>query len=84
MHDEECFEYRIEVRKNLYDLPVVKKKKKSVCASVKNLHSVGKINNLLEFSKRDLPCMLLKYKDLRASLQMCICPDLKGKFLPSF
>lgn len=33
MHDEECFEYRIEVRKNLYDLPVVKKKKICLCIS---------------------------------------------------
>lgn len=30
----------------------------SVCASVRNLHSVGKTNKLLQFSKRDLPCVV--------------------------
>lgn len=55
------------------------KKKKSVSVPRKNLHSVGKINKHLESSERDLPCMCLKQKLLRAPLPMYIRPDLKGK-----
>lgn len=84
MHGEECFKYMIEEGMEKKTCMTSLWLKISVCASVKNLHSVGKTNNLLEFSKRGFALHAFKVEILRAFLQRHIRPDLKGKSLQSF